>query len=299
MVRRSRLHVPKPHSRPGEEPDFSYLQTSPAGAVRAARRQRARARHRQPRGRSRARARRPAPGRGTVAPAPRDRRAADRPAPHAAHARLRRSHAAHAAAGQDFVLHALARRGSRVGRAVHGVATHRHAVPVVSQPGFLHGARAAAGRPHVPAALEHARHVQGPAVAGDVSVGRGPHLLDLGQPDDAVPAGRRLGDGRGDEGHRRHRRQLDRRGLERRGRFPPRDAVRIRVPGAGDPERRQQPVGDLDVPGFRGRRAALVRGAWPRVRHGRHPRRRQRLPRRVCGHAVGGASARAPARVRR
>ena len=33
MVRRSRLHVPKPHSRPGEEPDFSYLQTSPAGAV--------------------------------------------------------------------------------------------------------------------------------------------------------------------------------------------------------------------------------------------------------------------------
>jgi 2-oxoisovalerate dehydrogenase E1 component alpha subunit len=34
MVRRSRLHVPKPPSRPGEEPDFSYLETSPAGAVR-------------------------------------------------------------------------------------------------------------------------------------------------------------------------------------------------------------------------------------------------------------------------
>jgi len=34
MARRSRLHVPKPHSRPGEEPDFSYLETSPAGAVR-------------------------------------------------------------------------------------------------------------------------------------------------------------------------------------------------------------------------------------------------------------------------
>jgi 2-oxoisovalerate dehydrogenase E1 component alpha subunit len=33
MVRRSRLHVPKPPSRPGEEPDFSYLETSPAGAV--------------------------------------------------------------------------------------------------------------------------------------------------------------------------------------------------------------------------------------------------------------------------
>src|SRR5688572_100771 len=33
MARRSRLHVPKPPSRPGQEPDFSYLETSPAGAV--------------------------------------------------------------------------------------------------------------------------------------------------------------------------------------------------------------------------------------------------------------------------
>jgi 2-oxoisovalerate dehydrogenase E1 component alpha subunit len=33
MVRRSRLHVPKPPSRPGQEPDFSYLETSAAGAV--------------------------------------------------------------------------------------------------------------------------------------------------------------------------------------------------------------------------------------------------------------------------
>jgi 2-oxoisovalerate dehydrogenase E1 component alpha subunit len=34
MPRKSRLHVPRPHSRPGDEPDFSYLETSPAGAVR-------------------------------------------------------------------------------------------------------------------------------------------------------------------------------------------------------------------------------------------------------------------------
>jgi 2-oxoisovalerate dehydrogenase E1 component alpha subunit len=33
MPTKSRLHIPKPHSRPGEEPDFSYLETSPAGAV--------------------------------------------------------------------------------------------------------------------------------------------------------------------------------------------------------------------------------------------------------------------------
>ncbi len=39
--------------------------------------------------------------------------------------------------------------------------------------------------------------------------------------------------------------------------------------------------------GLRRRRAALVRGARPGLRHGRHPRRRQRLPRGVRGHAVG------------
>ncbi|HQR23729.1 MAG TPA: thiamine pyrophosphate-dependent enzyme, partial [Steroidobacteraceae bacterium] len=33
MPRRSRLHIPHAHSRPGEAPDFSYLETSPAGAV--------------------------------------------------------------------------------------------------------------------------------------------------------------------------------------------------------------------------------------------------------------------------
>lgn len=33
MPRRPRLHVPHPPARPGEKPDFSYLQISPAGAV--------------------------------------------------------------------------------------------------------------------------------------------------------------------------------------------------------------------------------------------------------------------------
>ena len=33
MTPRSRLHVPSPPARPGQEPDFSYLQLSPAGAV--------------------------------------------------------------------------------------------------------------------------------------------------------------------------------------------------------------------------------------------------------------------------
>lgn len=33
MTRGSRLHIPHPPARPGEKPDFSYLETSPAGAV--------------------------------------------------------------------------------------------------------------------------------------------------------------------------------------------------------------------------------------------------------------------------
>ena len=33
MTRQSRLHIPVSSARPGERPDFSYLQVSPAGAV--------------------------------------------------------------------------------------------------------------------------------------------------------------------------------------------------------------------------------------------------------------------------
>ena len=33
MIEKSRLQIPRPSARPGEEPDFSYLDLSPAGAV--------------------------------------------------------------------------------------------------------------------------------------------------------------------------------------------------------------------------------------------------------------------------
>ena len=33
MIEKSRLQIPRPSARPGEEPDFSYLELSPAGAV--------------------------------------------------------------------------------------------------------------------------------------------------------------------------------------------------------------------------------------------------------------------------
>ncbi len=176
------------------------------------------------------------------------------------------------------------------GRPGHGAAADRHAVPVLSQPGPVRRARPAARRPDVPAALEHPRHVQGPAAAGDVPLARRQDLLDLRQPDDAVSAGRGLGDGGGHQGRGRHRGDLDRRGLECRGRLPPRDAVRLGLRGAGDPQRRQQPVGDLDLPGLCRRRAPFIRGARPGLWHGGPARRRQRLPRRVRGDAVGGGA---------
>ncbi len=33
MNKKSRLHIPRPSARPGEKPDFSYLNLSPAGSV--------------------------------------------------------------------------------------------------------------------------------------------------------------------------------------------------------------------------------------------------------------------------
>ena len=33
MANKSRLHIPKPTARPGDEPDFGYLNLSPAGSV--------------------------------------------------------------------------------------------------------------------------------------------------------------------------------------------------------------------------------------------------------------------------
>ncbi len=201
MAAESRLHVPKTPARPGDAPDFSYLKLSPAGKV------------------ARPDAATPGIGNplisrkascacstrsiarsvpGTRISMPPDLQVAT--APHAADARVRRPHAAHPALGKDFLLHALVRRGGRVGRDGDGAAPVRHAVSLVPQPGPLRRARPADARPDVPAALEHARHVQGPAASGHVPLARRQHLLHLRQSGDAVPAGGRLGDGGGDQG---------------------------------------------------------------------------------------------------
>ena len=92
------------------------------------------------------------------------------------------------------------------------------------------------------------------------------------------------------QGRPPHRGRLDRRGLDRRARFPPRADLRLGLPRAGDPERRQQPVGDLLAPGDRRRRSGDLRGARDRVRPRLPAGGRQRFPRRVRRDAMGGGA---------
>ena len=84
-------------------------------------------------------------------------------------------------------------------------------------------------------------------------------LHHLGQPRDAVHPGGRLGDGVGDQGRHPDRLGLDRRRRDGRVRLPHRAHLRPRLPRAGDPQRRQQPVGDLDLPVDRRRRGDDLR----------------------------------------
>jgi 2-oxoisovalerate dehydrogenase E1 component alpha subunit len=62
------------------------------------------------------------------------------------------------------------------------------------------------------------------------------------------------------------------------------------LPGAGDPERGEQPVGHLHLPGDCGRRSLHVRRQGSRLRHRLPQGGRQRLPCRPCRLAMGGAA---------
>ena len=162
--------------------------------------------------------------------------------------------------------------------------------PTYRQQGLLDRARLAAARHDVPVLFELPRPPQGPAIAGAVFVEGSLVLLDLRQSRHPIPAGGRLGDGVGAEGRPPHRRRLDRRGLDRRARFPPRADLRLGLSRAGDPERRQQPVGDLLAPGDRRRRGGDLRVARDRLRPRLPPGRRQRFPGGVRRDAMGGGA---------
>ena len=82
----------------------------------------------------------------------------------------------------------------------------------------------------------------------------GRFLLHLRQPRHPVHPGGRLGHGLGDQGRHAHRLGLDRRRRYRRVGLPHRPHLRPCLPRAGNPQRGQQPVGDLHLPGHRRRR---------------------------------------------
>ena len=121
----------------------------------------------------------------------------------------------------------------------------------------------------------------------------GPHLLDLRQPDDAVPAGRGLGDGCGDEGHDDIAASWIGEGSSAEADFHHAMlfASVYQAPVILNVVNNQWAISTFQ--GFAGGEQRSFAARGPGLRHGRHPRRRQRFPRRVCGHAVGRASARA------
>ena len=106
----------------------------------------------------------------------------------------------------------------------------------------------------------------------------------------AISAGGRLGDGVRLQARPQDRRRLDRRGRLGGRRLPPRPHLRRGLPRAGHPQPRQQSVGDLVEPGRRRRRGGDLRLARDRLRPPRHPRRRQRPARRLRGDQLGGGA---------
>ena len=96
------------------------------------------------------------------------------------------------------------------------------------------------------------------------------------------------------------RRQLARRGLERRGRLPPRAAVRLRLQGAGDSlnvVNNQWAISTFQGTAGGERRSFAARG--PGYGDRRPARGRQRLSSRCTRSRSGPPSARAPATARR
>ena len=287
-----RLHVPEPTGRPGTRPISPYLLTSPAGAVRRPPVDTSAGRHRRPRAQrwcacSTTRAAPSGPGTPTarVAELLRQGLRGDD-----ADARLRRPHADRAAPEEDVVLHAEPRRG---GDRQSRTRSRSSRATCASRPT---ASRACCSRATTSPMVEmicqlmsnERDPLQRPPAAGDVFVQARRLLLDL-------PA--------------TSRRSSSRRSA---GRWPRRSRATRGSPSAwiGDGataeadfhtaltfahvyrapvilERRQQPVGDLDLPGDRRRRRHHVRGARRRLRHRVAARRRQRLPRGLRGVALG------------
>ena len=163
-------------------------------------------------------------------------------------------------------------------RLPQGARARRHVLPDLPPAGPADRRRLSDGRDDEPDLFQRARPAEGPAAAGDVLVARstassrspatsrtqfiqavGWAMASAIKGDTRIAAGW-IGDGSTAEA-----------------RLPRRAGLRLDLPGAGDPQHRQQPVGDLDLPGHRPRRLGHLRRARPRLRHPVAARRRQRL----------------------
>ena len=128
-------------------------------------------------------------------------------APHADDARLRRPHAAHPAPGKDLLLHEVhsAKEAVSVAQWRWRCDRQRHAVPVVPQPGPATSSRGRRLLDLMCQMLSNTRDMcKGRQLPGRCTTGAtATSSRSRGNLDDAVPAGRRLGDGGGDQGRRR------------------------------------------------------------------------------------------------
>ena len=283
-----RLHVPEPSGRPGRETDFSYLHVSPAGAVR-----------------------RPPTDTtprdtndlayGLVRVLDEDGRAVGPWVPELEPARLRKGLRSMMKTRIFDARMLIAQRQKKLSFYIQSLGEEAIGTaqsfalqqgdmcfPTYRQQSLLLARDDVSdGGTDLPADEQRARSAQGPPAAGHVLVQARRLLHDLRQPGDAVHPGGRLGHGLGDQGRHENRVGLDRRRRHRRGRLPHGPDLRPRVPRAGDPERGQQPVGHLHLPGHRRRRGHHLRGARRWLRHRFAARGRQRLPGRVRRLAVG------------
>ena len=246
MVAESRLHVPQTPARPGDTPDFAYLSLSPAGDV---------ARPNPPGAPRRSPSRSPPRlvrvlddehrGRGAWNPisTPPDLQVGLRHmlltrfstiACSACSARARSRSTCDAPAKKPWRSRTAWRCGPPT-CCFRPIAT-RACLP----------ARRSLRRSHVPV-LSNTRDIARAASSRSCITRDGQHLLDLGQSRHAVSAGRRLGHGAAIKGEDQWRPAGSARARAPRP-ISTTPCFRLGVQGAGHPERRQQPVGDLDIP---------------------------------------------------
>lgn len=212
------------------------------------------------------RARRRRPRRRSLESAAQQRTTAARHAGDAQDPPVRRAHAHRATAEKAFLLYAMPRRGSHRHRPHPGPARRRHVLPDLSPARHPDHPRIPAGGHDLPASLQRGRPAQGPPATDHVLEQGGRFLLHLRQPRHPVHPGGRLGHGLGDQGRHAHRLGLDRRRRHRRVGLPHRPHLRPCLPRAGNPQRGQQPVGDLHLPGHRRRRRHHLRQPWRGLR---------------------------------